>query len=286
MPELPEVEIIVRDLSPKLSGVKIKSFKLTHQPLINVSQKVWQKRVVGQKIVGVWRRGKQAIFDLASGDHIVIHLKMTGQLIWRHQKKMVVGGHPIAGVGEALPNKFTRAIFTFSDGSQLFFNDIRKFGWLRLHGGEELKEKLARLGLEPLVGNLDGKRLALIMKNKAKSKIKQALLDQTKVVGIGNIYADESLWLSKIKPDRRVAEIKPKEWQALAEAIKRVLKLSIKYRGTSFSDYRDASGQKGNFVSKLKVYGRGGKDCFTCGRPLKKAKIGGRGTHWCDYCQI
>jgi formamidopyrimidine-DNA glycosylase len=198
---------------------------------------------------------------------------------------MVVGGHPIVGVGEALPNKFTRAIFTFSDGGQLFFNDVRKFGWLRLHGGEELKEKLARLGLEPLAGDLDGKRLALIMKNKAKSKIKQALLDQTKVVGIGNIYADESLWLSKIKPDRRVAEIKPKEWQALAEAIKKVLKLSIKYRGTSFSDYRDASGRKGNFVSKLKVYGRGGKDCFTCGRPLKKAKIGGRGTHWCDYCQ-
>ncbi len=285
MPELPEVETIVRDLAPKLAGVKIKSFKLLHRSLINVSPAVWGRRVVGQKIIKVWRRGKQIIFDLASGEHLVIHLKMTGQLILKSHHKLIVGGHPIVGVGQDLPNKFTRAIFTFSDGGQLFFNDVRKFGWLRLHPASELTAKLARLGLEPLAGQLKGSQLAAIFKNKSKSQIKSALLDQTKIVGIGNIYADESLWLARIKPSRRVEAIKPKEWQALASAIQQVLKLSIKHRGTSFSDYRDASGAKGNYLSKLKVYGRAGQPCPRCGRPIKKTKLGGRGTHYCENCQ-
>ena len=294
MPELPEVETIVRDLAATLPGTKIKAFKLLYAGAINVSLAQWRRRVVGQKIIKVWRRGKQLIFDLAGGEHIVIHLKMTGQLIWRHpstslragrKQKMIVGGHPIIGVGQSLPNKFTRAIFYFTDGSQLFFNDVRKFGWLKITAADELAASFGRLGPEPLSPQFTGKKLQELLGTKARSKIKTALLDQTKIAGIGNIYDDEALWLSRIKPSRLVGQLRTKDWTALAKAIKQVLRLSIKHRGTSFSDYRDASGAQGNFIAKLKVYGRGGQSCPRCGRPLNKTKLAGRGTHWCSHCQ-
>jgi formamidopyrimidine-DNA glycosylase len=285
MPELPEVETIVRDLAAKLKGSKIKSFKLLYKKAIKVSPSVWRRRVVGQKISKVWRRGKQLIFDLGSGEHIVIHLKMTGQLIWKHKRQVVAGGHPIVGVGQELPNKFTRAIFYFSDGSELFFNDVRKFGWLKLVSADGLDKEFGRLGLEPLSSQLTGRKLQALFKAKSRSKIKAALMDQTKVAGIGNIYADEALWQARIRPARRVAKIKSSEWQTLATAIKKVLRLSIRHRGTSFSDYRDAQGQPGNFLNKLKVYGRGGKPCPRCGRPITKTRLGGRGTHYCEHCQ-
>ena len=293
MPELPEVETIVRDLAATLPGTKIKAFKLLYAGAINVSLAQWRRRVVGQKIIKVWRRGKQLIFDLAGGEHIVIHLKMTGQLIYKSGKKLIVGGHPIVYSKRSLPvpsevegpNKFTRAIFYFTDGSQLFFNDVRKFGWLKITAADELAASFGRLGPEPLSPQFTGKKLQELLGTKARSKIKTALLDQTKIAGIGNIYADEALWLSRIKPSRLVGQLRTKDWTALAKAIKQVLRLSIKHRGTSFSDYRDASGAQGNFIAKLKVYGRGGQSCPRCGRPLNKTKLAGRGTHWCSHCQ-
>lgn len=285
MPELPEVETIVRDLALNLSGLKIKSSRLLYDKAINLDLKDWRKRLLGQKIIKVWRRGKQIILSLDSGDFLVIHLKMTGQLIWQKNHKLIVGGHPIIGAGQTLPNKFSRVIFSFNDGSQLFFNDVRKFGWLKLLTADELAKKFTNLGIEPLSRGFDGQKLKTVLKNKAKSKIKLALLDQSRVVGIGNIYADEALWLSRLKPDRRVSDLKDREWQSLAVAIKKILRLSIKYRGTSFSDYRDASGAKGNFISHLKVYGRAGQSCYNCQGIIKKFKLGGRGTHWCERCQ-
>lgn len=285
MPELPEVETIVRDLNKYLPGKVIKSFQLFNKKTINLSLAVWRRQVVGVKITKVWRRGKQIIIDLVGDKHLVIHLKMTGQLIWCGKHDLVVGGHPIVGVGEELPNKFTRAVFSLSDGGELYFNDVRKFGYIKLVSAKELDIALTRLGLEPLAKSFNDKKLKLALANSPKAKIKPALLDQTKVVGIGNIYADESLWRAGILPSRIVASLKDAEWKVLAKAIVGVLKLSITHRGTSFSNYRDAQGSSGNFIKKLKVYGRGGKECLKCGKILHKSKLGGRGTVWCEHCQ-
>jgi formamidopyrimidine-DNA glycosylase len=281
MPELPEVETIVRDLAKYLPGETIKEIKV-------LNKKTWLKKsrlAVGQKIKRVWRRGKQVIIDLSGDKHLIIHLKMTGQLIWQKKKTMVVGGHPIAGAGQDLPNKFTRVIFKLSDGSQLFFNDVRKFGYIKLVSDKDLAKILAGLGLEPLAKGFNDKKLKTALAGKSKAKIKPALLDQTKVAGIGNIYADESLWLARILPDRLVASLQDKDWTDLAKAIVKVLRLSITHRGTSFSNYRDAQGSAGNFIKKLKVYGRHQEACRRCGNIIKKAKLGGRGTHWCAQCQ-
>ncbi len=288
MPELPEVETIVRDLNKYLPNKIIKEVKV-----LNKKIKLTSASVRGKKIKRVWRRGKQIIIDLIPEQHLVIHLKMTGQLIWRSasqtasnkKNKLVVGGHPIVGVGEELPNKFTRVIFRLADGSELFFNDVRKFGYIKLLSARALAAISDRLGPEPLAKNFNGQKLQTALAGRSKAKIKAALLDQSKVAGIGNIYADESLWLAKILPQRTVASLKEAEWSALAKAITKVLKLSITHRGTSFSDYRDARGGSGNFLKKLKVYGRGGKKCFKCGQILHKSKLVGRGTVWCGECQ-
>lgn len=297
MPELPEVETIVRDLAKYLPGKTIKEIKV-------LNKKTWLAKpqsVAGSKIKKVWRRGKQIIIDLSSDKHLVVHLKMTGQLIWTHstsfdlaqdrslragvKKKLVVGGHPIMGVGQDLPNKFTRVVFKLSNGGQLFFNDVRKFGYIKLVSDKDLAEISAGLGLEPLAKGFNDKKLKIALAKKSKAKIKPALLDQTKVAGIGNIYADESLWLAKILPSRTAASLKDEEWAALAKAIVKVLRLSIAHRGTSFSNYRDAQGDSGRFIKKLQVYGRHHEACRRCGHPISKSKLGGRGTHWCAKCQ-
>jgi formamidopyrimidine-DNA glycosylase len=291
MPELPEVETIVRDLAKYLPGKTIKEIKVLNKKTFLTKP----QSATGRKINRVWRRGKQVIIDLAGDKHLIIHLKMTGQLIWQDKKKLIVGGHPITGVGQILPNKFTRVIFKLSNGGQLFFNDVRKFGYIKLVSDQELESISTRLGLEPLTRGFNDKKLKIALAKQSKApgrvprpragKIKPALLDQTKVVGIGNIYADESLWLAKILPTRTIASLKDKEWTALAKAIVKVLRLSIAHRGTSFSDYRDAQGSVGNFIKKLKVYGRHQEACRRCRNIIKKAKLGGRGTHWCEKCQ-
>lgn len=289
MPELPEVETIVRDLAKYLPGKTIKEIKVLNKKTFLAKP----QSAVGGKIKKVWRRGKQVIIDLTNDKHLIIHLKMTGQLILApsaslragSKKKLIVGGHPIAGVDQNLPNKFTRVIFKLANGGQLFFNDVRKFGYIKLISSKELATILARLGLEPLAKNFNAKQLQEALSGKSRAKIKPALLDQAKVAGIGNIYADESLWLAKILPSRIIASLKDREWAALAKAIVKVLRLSIAHRGTSFSDYRDAQGSAGNFMKKLKVYGRHKEACRRCGNIIKKAKLGGRGTHWCEHCQ-
>lgn len=284
MPELPEVETIVNDLQLELTGRRLVEL-LKADKTITGPAGAW-RRLKGEKILRIWRRGKQIIIDLSGGRHIVIHLKMTGQLIWLpvNRRRLIVGGHPIIGVGETLPNKFTRVIWRLTGGT-LFFNDVRKFGWWRLLSTAELLTSHNLLGDEPLTKQFSGSVLAARLAKKSRSAIKSALLDQTKVAGIGNIYADEALFLSKIKPTRLVGAISQAEWNDLAKNIKRVLRLSIKHRGTSFSDYRDAAGQVGNFINKLQVYGRTQAPCRVCQAPVKKMKLGGRGTHWCEICQ-
>lgn len=283
MPELPEVETIVRDLDKKLKNKKIVAVK----PL---DKKVWHlsaseaKNILGKKIKAVSRRAKMIIFDLADY-YLIMHLKMTGQLVYKHKASLIAGGHPIANQDKKLPNKFTRVIFKFNDKSALYFNDVRRFGWIKLAAKDKFIEFNSKLGVEPLSYGFTLKYFNEFLGRKLKSSIKQALLDQKYISGIGNIYADETLFAARIKPFRRAGSLKSAEIKKLWQVIPKILRYAIKHRGTSFNDYVDTQGQAGNFIKYLKVYGRAGEPCKNCGRPVKKIKLGGRGTHWCDRCQ-
>lgn len=292
MPELPEVETIVTDLKKELAGLAITKFDLLNQraglknPTVNFGLPKFKKLIEGQKITTVSRRAKHILIQLEKG-LIAIHLKMTGQLIYENKKKheVFVGGHPILGVGRELPNKFSRAVFSFIDSSNLYFNDVRRFGWIRYFTEAEWQVESAKSGLEPLDREFTLEAFQGILKRKARVTIKQAIMDSKFLVGVGNIYADESLFASGIRPDRLAGSLKNEEIKNLWQNIPKILKLSIKNRGTSFNDYVDAKGSRGNFVKLLKVYGHGGQACSICGQTLQKKKIGGRGTVWCDHCQ-
>lgn len=291
MPELPEVETIVNDLKKELPGSIIRQFVLLNQKaglkssVINHGINDFTKLVVGKKIISVKRRAKQIVLELECGV-IVIHLKMTGQIIYENKKsKIIVGGHPILGAGKAMPNKFTRARFELGDGSNMYFNDVRRFGWIRFFTNEQWMIESDKSGLEPLEKEFTLKAFVQILNKRNKSPIKQVIMDSKYLVGVGNIYADESLFASNIKPQRMVSTLTESEIKALWKNIPKILKLSIKNRGTSFNDYVDARGVKGNFVKLLKVYGRAGQACKVCDGILQKTRVGGRGTVWCENCQ-
>ncbi len=287
MPELPEVETLRSELEPLLSGQKIKAVQVNDQKTIKpLSLGVFKKSIIGKKIIGLNRRAKILIIELNNDDCLLIHLKMTGQLIFKkNQKQLIAGGHPEPNGLLDLPNKFTRLIFTFSNNQKLFFNDSRRFGWVRYVNNKNKLKSLAHLGLEPLTTEFNNRWLKQQFKKNPKKKIKAFLLDQTKIAGLGNIYVDESLFTAGIKPTRPIGKITNHETEQLVKIIKKILKQSINKGGTSFRDYKRANGQTGNFVTYLKVYGRGQETCHLCGQIIKKIKLVGRGTHFCPHCQ-
>jgi formamidopyrimidine-DNA glycosylase len=188
-------------------------------------------------------------------------------------------------VGE-LPNRYSHVIFSFVGGAKLFFNDMRQFGYLRVVNYQELKEVKAQYGIEPLTDDFSWKTLLLILQ-KRKTALKNVLLDQKVIAGLGNIYVDEACFAANIRPWRRADRISREEVKKLERAIRRILKLAIENRGTTFGDYRDGLGGEGNFVKKLKVYGRVGKLCKRCKKvDIKKVRVGGRGTSYCPVCQV
>lgn len=284
MPELPEVETIVQDLNKKLKNKEIKELKVLDAKALNLPVAKFRKWVIGGVVKSVRRRAKMIIIEL-NDKFIIIHLKMTGQLVFQFNHHLIAGGHPITGMGKQLPNQFTRVIFKFINGSRLYFNDVRRFGWIKLVNNEELNMISGGMGVEPLSGEFTLEKFKEILAHKQKSAIKQAIMDQKHLVGLGNIYADEVLFASRIKPTRRVNSLEQAEIKKLWQAIPKILKYAIKHRGTSFNDYVDAKGEAGNFVRYLKVYSRGGQPCERCSGVIKKMKLGGRGTHWCDKCQ-
>lgn len=298
MPELPEVETIRRDLSRYLLNRKITSVNILSSKIASPAAKTFQTRLAGQRIKEIARRGKLLIFRFSSSEIILlIHLKMTGQLIYLDKANMIAGGHSLkpqaavspdnfeTSVGGELPNKYTRAVIEFEKGGHLFFNDLRKFGYLKLVSEKEL-EKLLRnnYGPEPLTSDFSLAAFEKILESKA-TKIKALLLNQKMISGLGNIYVDESLWSARIDPRRPAGSLKAAETKKLWTAIQRILKLAIENRGTTFNNYVDSQGKKGNYSRFLKVYGRKGEKCPNCQRPIVKAKVAGRGTHYCAYCQ-
>lgn len=299
MPELPEVETIKNDLKKAILNKKIADIIVSKKSVVKSPFNGFIKILKKNNFKDISRIGKLLIFEIrraaANGAHpnkfnkedkkyLLIHLKMTGQLVYREKNKCIAGGHEAPGGIGKLPNKYSHAVFNFQDGSSLYFNDMRRFGYLKIVGEDELKKIKNKFGIEPLTKNFTFEKFKEIFKKKKKN-IKAILMDQALIAGIGNIYADEILFKAKIKPARIAASLKDDEMKKIFNAANEILKKAIKFRGTTFSDFVDSQGRKGNFSGILKVYGREGEKCFRCGGVVKKIKLGGRGTRFCEKCQ-
>lgn len=286
MPELPEVETIRRGLKKLLLLRRVANE--THdwpRGFPNKASEV-KKYLIGAKITNIRRRAKVLLIDLSTDYSLVIHLKMTGQLVFRGEEDFG-GGHPTNSLLGKLPDRSTRVTIKFTDGSNLFFNDQRKFGWMRLMPTADVPglDFFKKLGPEPLDRSFTAMQFAQRLKKRAKSGIKAALLDQSVVSGIGNIYADESLWAAKIHPETKVGNLTDAQIKKLFGSIKSVLKLGIEKGGASDRNYVNAEGEKGNYLAFAKVFRREGKPCPRCGTKIIKIRVAGRGTHICPYCQ-
>jgi formamidopyrimidine-DNA glycosylase len=287
MPELPEVETLRRELDNALKGKKIKSAQvLWPKTVAPLSVAEFHKQITNQTIDSVKRQAKILIIDFRGPLALAFHLKMTGQLIFHPIKgHNLIGGHPAPEDEKELPNKHTRLVIYFADGSILYFNDLRKFGWARLINDTQLTDLTKNIGVEPLSKLFTEAFLIGIFKKYPKRTVKQILMDQSIIAGIGNIYADESAFLAKVLPTRLATTLDPEQIKLLRSKIIEVLKKSLKFKGTSSRNYRRSNGELGGFVPHLFVYGREGKPCKVCGTPIKKIKHNGRGTHFCPNCQ-
>lgn len=212
---------------------------------------------------------------------------MTGQLVFRSTDFSFGAGHPSDSLVGKLPDKSTRVIFDFKDGSKLFFNDQRKFGWIRLIPTAEVPniDFFKKVGPEPLAADFTARQFIERISRRANTSIKAALLDQSVVAGIGNIYADESLWAARLHPGRKVNKISAQKLKILFTEARKVLRLAIKKGGSTDKNYVDAEGQKGSYLSFAQVFRRQGLPCPRCGTTIEKIRVAGRGTHLCPHCQ-
>jgi len=287
MPELPEVETIRRQLNSFLVGKKIKAVEIFLPKIIKAPQPEFEEAVIGSKIKNVRRRAKILILELSSGHSILIHLKLTGQLIFQESARPRQAEGEAGGIKNRESWKYTHLIFNFFNGSRLLFNDLRQFGYVKLVKTEKLTEFLAKenFGPEPLAKSFTFKVFQDILSCKPRARVKQFLMDQKNLAGIGNIYSDEILFFAGVHPLRRVGTLKEKEIKKIFEGLKKILQKAIRHRGTSADTYFDAFGQEGKFLKELKVYGREGKNCVKCEGKIKRIKIGGRSAHFCPRCQ-
>ena len=285
MPELPEVETIARQLAALLTGRTIAAFasdweRLTEpEPLPLVAA-----RLAGRRIDAVRRRGKLVVFALDDGDALCTSLRMTGRFAFKEQ-------------GQAAAERFTRASFTFTDGTGLDFVDMRKLGRMALvdaaeiiaddQGGERTLNAPLHLamGREPLERSFSVAWLRAFLRRRRRAAIKPLLLDQRGIAGIGNIYASEALWRARIHPLRAAGSLTPDEIARLREAIRWVLRKAIRLHGSTLRTYRDSSGQRGSMQHEFVVYDRAGEPCGRCGTSIRRSVIGGRSTYHCPRCQ-
>ncbi len=298
MPELPEVENLRRGLEraiveQKILRVEVKKPKLVsgNGTLRTASEKKkseFIKGIIGEHFTGVERRAKNLIFKLSHEKIILVHLKMSGQFVYQanDSKKIVEGGHPIELSEKRLPNKHTHVLFKLERGN-LFYNDTRMFGYLLYYKDIKLfesKNHFGLLGVEPLSHEFTPKYFFNALQNK-RGKIKAVLMDQKIVTGLGNIYADESLFEAHIRPDRSASSLSSEETGKLYKAIIRIMKRAIKVGGSSVATYRLLDETRGNYAREHKVYGKAGKMCENCGKPLQKIIIQTRTTIFCPKCQ-
>ncbi len=288
MPELPEVETIRRGLSQTIVGLAIVDVEALHPKSLQARAELVDEEAIGAIITGLERYGKVLVINLSSNYSLLIHLKMTGQMVLvRKDGDRYAGGHPTKSMADDLPDKSTKVIFRLSDGSTLYFNDQRIFGWIKLVPTVDVPRDalISRLGPEPLTKLFELKPFAEILARRPKSPIKAVILDQSTVAGVGNIYADESLHLAKIHPAIMAGELKPAQIKRLYEAIKTIIALGVKHGGTSFTSYVDALGGTGDYLHHARVFRRQGQTCPVCGTVIIKTRVAGRGTHLCPKCQ-
>lgn len=283
MPELPEVETIKKELELKIKGKTIKNVEVLWKGTLNVSVNKFIALVKDAKVLGVSRRAKIIVVALSNGYSLIVHLKMTGQLIYI--SKISDGGLKAILADPAY--KYVRLIFFFAGSDALVFNDLRKFGYIKIVPEDKVQELLTgeKFGPEPLGKDFTLEKFEGILKKYPKRRIKQLLMDQTVIAGIGNIYADEICFYAKVMPTRQASSLTDKEIRGIYEGIKKILARAIELRGSSVENYVDVSGKRGDYVKELRVYDREGEKCFLCPGKIKRIKLGGRSAHFCPKCQ-
>jgi formamidopyrimidine-DNA glycosylase len=287
MPELPEVETVRLGLARLLPGQQVTAADFDWPKSFPNAPADVRKFLIKAEITGVERRAKVLLIELSTNYSLVIHLKMTGQLVFRSQDESFGAGHPNHSLVGQLPDKSTRVTLTFADGSRLFFNDQRKFGWMRLMPTPEVMnlDFFRKVGPEPLSADFKWQDLQDRLMKRPNTSVKAALLDQTVVAGIGNIYADESLWGARIHPATVVRQLLAAQFHNLHDELVYVLNLAIKKGGSTDKNYVNAEGKSSSYLSFARVFRREGQACPRCGTPIIKTRVAGRGTHLCPNCQ-
>jgi formamidopyrimidine-DNA glycosylase len=271
VPELPEVETIRRDLEPLILGRRITNVDVdpaTIHLLVGAPIETLRENLIGRTIEAVRRRGKYLMLGLDDGRWLVIHLRMTGRLIWRTR--------------EAPDEQYQRAKIELDNGHDLRWSDLRKFGTWRLH--ESAAEVIDKLGPEPIDAALTLKIFRERLANRTAA-VKAVLLDQRRFAGLGNIYVDEALYEAGIRPDTPAGMLSPAAIKRLFASSRSVLERGIENRGASFKDYVDGQGEPGSQHMHVQVFRRTGKPCYACGSEIRRTIVGGRSTHWCPKCQ-
>jgi len=292
MPELPEVETIKRSLQKAVVGKKIRGVEVRKPKIFQGNT----KDVIGETIKKVERRGKVLIIKLSGNKNLMVHFKLTGQMVWAAKGgETVTLGHPIPFAGAQLPAKTTHVIFTVDGGppssrlrraGKLFYNDLRQFGWIKVKDEEGTRKEVGTLGVEPLTKEFTPEKLTQIL-IKTKRPIKLVLMDQGKIAGVGNIYANDALFEAGIMPTRPANTLNQDMIKRLHRAIEKVLEDGLKYGGSSAKDeaYIKPTGEPGKYQQHFRVYQREGQSCSKCGKIIKRIKFGGRGTFFCPKCQ-
>ena len=282
MPELPEVETMRRGLEKYITGKQIRQVTI-------LCDKSWRgldkKLAEGQRIKRFDRKGKALLIELENHLWLMTHLRMTGQMIFVGNEKFAAG-HPDGGFTEEMPGRHTRVYFEFDDGSHLYFNDQRKFGFIKLLDELGLAEDefLRKLAPEPWAMSED--EFWARLQRHQNSPIKAVILDQHVIAGVGNIYADEGCFLAKLYPGTKVAAISRETADELLHGLREVMQRSIDSGGSTMKDYVRADGTKGSYLEKFaQVFRRDGEACNSCGSEILKTRVAGRGTHYCPHCQ-
>ena len=291
MPELPEVESTVRGLKKNILGRRILDVWTDNEKMIKRPRrfKDFRKELRGVTIENVRRKGKNILIDLSGRKTLLIHQKLTGHLLvgrWKLQK-----GKWISRVSGPLfddsRNDYIHFILFLDKNKDLALSDLRKFAKAELWNRKDLEnsEEFSKLGPEPLEKGFTFNKFKQALKTRKRGKIKQVLMDQNVIVGIGNIYSDEILWQSKIHPFKDVSGLSEKELKKIYQTTKKILKKAVKLKGTSISDFRLIDGSKGHYQTERKAYQRQGKKCSRCGDEIQRKKIGARSAHFCPTCQ-
>jgi formamidopyrimidine-DNA glycosylase len=269
VPELPEVETIVRDLRRLVTGASIRDVEVLRPDLIGGDPQAFAKRLRGARLSSITRRAKNLVFDLGE-ERLVVNLGMTGRML-------------VVERGAELPSHLGVRM-GLDDGRSLLYQDVRRFGRLEVLGADQWEKRDAAMGVEPLSDALDASVLHRLTRG-SRVALKTWLMDQRRVVGVGNIYASEALFRARLSPRRAAQRLTRRQAELLVDAIRSVLQEAIDFRGTTLLDYRDASGERGAFSRRLAVYDREGEPCRVCSTPIRRIVQGGRSTFFCPTCQ-